>query len=186
MRPTWSSLFRQHFVRFFGKPFDCETFQADNATLQIVTFDRPYKNYRIFASLGLSEYSGEVHDVGEVIVVADEAWRDTPFLLVNALFFMKSRRIALGSRVAVAGVETLHPEFAARYEKTALYISEADGFPPGFERIQRDNQIGVVYQGTFVSEAEYEFIMRKGGEAFEERFRIQEADLCSLRRPACV
>jgi len=185
MRPTWSSLFRQHLARYFGKPFDCETFRADNATLQVVTFDRPYKNYRIFASLGMSEYADEVHDIGEVIVVADDAWKDIPYLLVNALFFMKSRRIALGSRVAVAGVETLHPDFAVRYDKTALYITVADGFPAGFERIQWGDQIGVVYQGTFVSEAEYEFIMRKGGEAFEERFRTQDADLCSLRRPAC-
>jgi hypothetical protein len=187
MNPGWTQRYRQHFTRYLGKPFDCETFHADSGTsLQILTFDRPIKNYRIFASLGLTEYVSEIKDLGEVIVVTDDGWKDIAFLLVNALFFAIGRRIRLGSGLAIAGVEALHPSFAAHFDKTALYFTTAEGFPAGFDRVEGDHETGAIHQGIFISEAENEHVSRHGAESFEQRLKAQESDPRSLRRPSCI
>ena len=188
MDPTWTDLYRHHFVEFFGKPFDVQRFQRDNDSppVHIAIFDRAYPNYRIFASLGLSNYRDAVQDLGEVILLADAAWQEVPVLFVNSLFYMIERRIPLGSRFAIAGIDKLDPGFADYFHKEAVYYTVADGFPEGFERLAWENEVGLVYQAIFISASELDFIKRQGAAAFEERFRAQDADLCSLRRPPCA
>jgi hypothetical protein len=188
MNPTWVDLYRHHFQQYFGKPFDVQRFDQDedNPPLHVAIYDRRYPNYRIFASLGLSSYRDAVQDLGEVILLADAAWREVPLLFVNSLFFMTHRRIALGSRFAIGGIDNLNPAFAEHFDKVALYYTVADGFPEGFERLAWDHEVGLVYQAIFISQAELDFVNRQGARAFEERFRAQDADLCSLRRPSCV
>jgi hypothetical protein len=188
MTPTWTDLYRHHLVQYFGKPFDVQRFQkdADHPPLHLAIFDRPYRNYRIFASLGLSDYRDAVQDLGEVILLADDAWREVPTLFINSLYYMIERRIPLGSRFAIGGVDNLAPEFAEHFDKVALFYTIADGFPEGFERLAWDHEVGLVYQAIFISGSELDFLRRQGAVAFEERFRAQDADLCSLQRPPCV
>jgi hypothetical protein len=188
MNPTWADLYRHHFQQYFGKPFDVQRFQQDEECppLHLAIFDQRYPGYRIFASLGLTNYRDAVKDLGEVILLADAAWKDIPVLFVNSLFYLIRRRIPLGSRFAIGGIDNLDPGFAEYFDKAALYYMVADGFPEGFERLAWNNEIGLVYQGIFISTAELDFINRQGAVTFEERFKAQDADLCSLRRPSCV
>src|SRR5262249_38119774 len=82
--------------------------------------------------------------------------------------------------------DALNPGFAEAFDKAAIYYTIADGFPPGFERISWRNEIGLVYQGIFISADEQDFLTRKGAQEFEARFKAQDEDLCSLYRPSCV
>jgi len=188
MDPTWADLYRHHFVRYFGKPFDVQRFQKDNDSppLHLGIFDQTYSHYRIFASVGLSNYRDAVQDLGEVILLADAAWQEMPLLFINSLFYMIDRRIPLGSRFAIGGVDNLAPAVEEDFDKVALYYTVADGFPEGFERLAWDQEVGLVYQAIFISASELDFLHRQGATAFEERFKAQDADLCSLRRPPCV
>jgi hypothetical protein len=188
MSAPWPKLYWQHFQRYFGKPYDWQDYEQDefNTPLRLVTYDQAYREYRIFASIGLTEYVAELEQRGEVIVLADSAHKDIPFLLVNALFFMVRKNVALGSRSCVGGVDVLLPRFAEQFGKTALYVTAADGFPEGFEQIQADGETAGVYQGIFVWPQEMAFIQREGGQAFDERLKESDADPCSLRRPSCV
>jgi len=188
MNPTWADLYRHHFVQYFGKPFDVQRFQKDkdSPALHLGIFDRAYPHYRIFASFGLSNYRDAVQDLGEVILLADAAWQQVPLLFVNSLFYMIERRIPLGSRFAIGGIENLDPAFADHFDKVALYYTVADGFPEGFERLAWNNEVGLIYQAISISASELDFLHRQGAAAFEERFKAQDADLCSLRRPPCV
>jgi Suppressor of fused protein (SUFU) len=188
MNPSWLDLYKHHFTQYFGKPFDVQRFQADadGPSLQVATFDQRYPNYRIFASLGLTNYRDAVQDLGEVILLADAALKDVPLLFVNSLFYVIDRRIPLGSRFTIGGIDNLNAAFADHFDKVALYYTIADGFPEGFERLAWDHEVGLVYQALFISAAEQDFIQRRGAQAFEERLRSQDADLCSLRRPSCV
>ena len=78
-------------------------------------------------------------------------------------------------------------DFADQYDKAALYFTEADGFPEGFDRVEcNDPQIGRVYQALFVSAAEQSYIQRLGGPAFEDRLKEQDEEPCSVLRPSCV
>jgi hypothetical protein len=188
MSPSWADLYQHHFQQYFGKPFDVQRYQqdADSLALQLAVYDRPYPRYRVFASLGVCNYRDAVQDLGEVILLADAAWRDVPMLFINSLFYVIQRRIALGSRFAIGGIDNLYPAFAEHFDKAALYYTIADGFPEGFERLAWNNEVGLVYQALLISAAEQDFIKRQGATAFEERFKAQDADLCSLRRPSCI
>ena len=104
----WPDIYLQHFSRFFGKPFDVETYrQDDGSALRLATFD-PIKLGRIYASLGLSEHAATLKDLGEVILIADDKGKDIPFLFVNALCFIVQKRIPLGSHFAIGGVRRTH------------------------------------------------------------------------------
>jgi hypothetical protein len=191
MYTFWDRCYDAHFTRYFGKPFDRETYHRDpeSPPLQVLTYDQRYPRYRVYASLGLTAYEAEVRELAEAMVLADAGGKEVPFLFVNALFFVIQQRIPLSSRFAVGGVDRLAPAFASQTNKVALYfgvVTPADGFPEGFERVELDDDVGLVYQGLFISEEEHDYLRRHGGEAFEEKLRAQDTDLCSVLRPSCV
>jgi hypothetical protein len=181
----WARSYLRHFAHYFGKPFDVETYHsATGIPLRLATYDLRYRNFRVYASIGLAE---EVEDgIGEAILLADDFSKDVPYLFVNSLFFILDKAISLGSRFAVAGVDSLRPEFAEYYDKVAIYYQLADGFDAGFGQVQCGDEAGQVYQGIFISAAELDYLRRKGPDAFEEVFNKQDTELCSLRRESSV
>jgi hypothetical protein len=188
MTVHWPKLFWQHYQRAFGKPYDWQDYEQDqfSTPIRLVTYDRAYREYRVFASVGLTEYSDELQQRGEVIVLADAAPKDVPFLMVNALFFMIGKRIPLASKYCIGGVDVLLPRFAEQFGKSALYFTDATGFPEGFERVEAGGESAGVFQGIFVSPQELAFIQRHGGAEFEAKLEEGDADPCSLRRPSVV
>jgi hypothetical protein len=175
-----------HFARHFGKPFDVETYRsATGVPLRIATYDMRYRgSFRVYASIGLAEEAEG--QVGEAILLSDDFGKDVPFIFVNSLFFILDKGIPLGTRFAVAGVDSLRPEFAEYYNKVAIYYAPADGFDEGFGRVACEGEVGGVSQGVFISWAELDFLRRQGPDAFEERYKKQDAELCSLRRESSV
>ena len=135
----------------------------------------------------MSEHANQVKDLGEVILLADDKGKDIPELFINSLFFILEKRIPLASHFAIGGIERMKPDFAEYFDKQALYFMLADGFPPGFDQVVNDGDMGLVFQALFISWAEHDYLNRKGWQEFEERYKAQEeADPCSLRRPSCV
>jgi hypothetical protein len=183
---TWARCYEHHFAQFFNKPFDIHVYHGDDCNLRIATYDQAYPEFRVYASLGLADLLPEGHDVGEVITVADDFSAEVPFLFVNALFFVLRQQISLGSRFTVGGIDKLRPDFAEFCDKSAFYFMPAEGFQEGFDTVECGGDEGKVYQAVFVSEEEADYIADKGGKAFEERVKAQEADLCRLRRLPCV
>jgi hypothetical protein len=188
MSVHWPRIFWQHYQRHFGKPYDWQDYEQDQLTtpLRLVTYDRAYREFKVFASVGLTEYAEELRTLGEVIALADAAPNDVPVLLVNALFFMINKCIPLASRCCIGGVDVLLPRFAEQFGKAALYFMPATGFREGFDRIEADGETAQVFQGIFVSPQEHAYIGRHGGEEFEARLQDSDADPCSLRRPSLV
>src|SRR6516225_8421298 len=131
MTVHWPRLFWQRFQSAFGKPYDWQDFEQDqfSTPLRLVTYDRAYREYRVFATIGLTEYADELQVRGEVIVLADDAQKDIPFLLVNAVFYMIGKHIPLTSKHCIGGVDVLLPSFAEQFGKSALYFTVATGFP---------------------------------------------------------
>lgn len=187
MALTWADCYDRHFQSFFGKPFDIQTYRdAGGATLRLATYDQAYPDFRAYASLGLADLLPEQAEVGEIVVVVDDIGPDVPFLLVNALFLVLHHDIALGSRFTIGGIATLRPDFAEFFDKSALYVMPAVGFPEGFAPVNCGADVGGVCQAVFVSPEEEEYIDEKGGAAFEAKVKTQGADLCRLRRLSCV
>ena len=184
MDMNWPDLYLRHFVRYLGKPFDIQVYrQEDGDNLRIATFDQRYPNYKLYASLGLSNHGSDLGGLGEVILFSDEKnGKDVPLIFVHSLFFIMQKKIALDSRFAIGGIEMINPDFAEYFQKVAIYYTLADGFDPGFEKVKE----GLVYQGIFISWAEQDYLNRNGPVAFEEKYHAQDSDPCSLRRPSCV
>jgi len=184
---TWPDLYLRHFTHFFGKPFDVQLYRAeDGNSLRLATFDRRYQKYLVYASLGLSEHSDALKEAGEIILLSDDKRKEVPLIFVSSLFFILQHTIPLTASFAVGGIETVNPEFADYYDKAALYYAPADGFPPGFERVERLGDAGHVFQGIFISWAEQDYLNRNGPGAFEEKLNAHKGDPCSLSRVSCV
>src|SRR3982074_2451081 len=153
MDSPWARAYFRHFAHFFGKPFDVEVYHsATGIPLRLATYDLRYRKFRVYASIGLADEVNE--DVGEVILLSDDFGKDVPYLFINSLFFILDKEIPLGSRFAVAGVDSLKPDFAEQFDKVAIYYNLADGFDEGFHEVKCGAEIGKVYQGIFISEAE--------------------------------
>jgi hypothetical protein len=182
---SWAAAYLRHFKHFFGKPFDVETYHsATGIPLRLATYDLRYRKFRVYASIGMADEAGG--DVGEVILLSDDLTKDVPYIFVNSLFFILDKDIALGNRFAVAGVDSLKPDFAEYYDKAAIYYGPATGFDEGFGEVECAGETGQVYQGIFISAAELDFLRRQGPDAFDERFDKQDEELCSLQRPSSV
>ncbi len=187
MGSPWADFFLQHFAVYFGKPYDVESYrQEDGQALRLAIYDQAFANYRIYASVGLSEQADRLKNVGEIIILVDEFGPEVKSLFVQSLFFIVHQGIPLTTPFAIGGLELLQPGFVDNYDKSALYYTLADGFGKGFEHVHGPAGEGVVFQGIFISAAEHDFLNRKGATAFEDQFREQDFDLCSLRRPSCV
>ncbi len=185
MDTPWAQAYLRHFAHHLGKPFDVELYHsATGIPLRLATYDMRYKGFRIYASIGLADEVNE--DVGEVILLADSPSKDVPYLFINSLFFILDKSIPLASRFAVAGVDSLRPDFAEHYGKVAIYYDRADGFDKGFGEVTCGAETGQVFQGVFIAEAELDYLRRKGPDAFAKAFSKQDEELCSLQRPSCV
>src|SRR6476620_4859953 len=98
---VWTDHYLRHFTHFFAKPFDVVLYRKDDVnSLRLATFDHGYKNYRIYASLGMSDHADQIKDLGEVILLSDDKGKDIPELFINSLFFILERRIPLASHFA--------------------------------------------------------------------------------------
>ena len=185
---NWASCYRNYFTRYFGKPYDWETFRLDESSppLQIAVHDRFMKDRRLFTSLGLTSFAAEIQEHAEVLLLTDAGWKEVPFLLANTLFFLARRRIRLEPRIVIGGVGMLAPDFADQYDKDALYFRPALNLPEVARTVECDGQIGLLYEALFVSESERLYIQRLGGQSFEEKLTQQDADLGSLLRESCV
>lgn len=183
-----ADIYLQHFIRHFGKPFDIEAYRTeDGERLRIAVFDLRYKQFKIYATLGLSD-APDMPDLGEVILLTDDFRPDVKQLFVHFMLFVLQKNIPLGSRFCIGGIEMINNDFADFYGKQALYVMPAEGFGAGFEELECEEETGKVYQGLFVSYTEQDMIRRQGGEAFEQKLRDQSKaeELCSLKRPSVV
>lgn len=187
MNPSWPDIYLRHFTYYFHKPFDVQLYRDESgASMRLATFDRAYPKHRVYASLGLSDHPDDLKTITEAILIADDPGKDVPEIFVNALFFIINRRIDVRSRFAIGGIEAVNATFAECFNKSAIYFSDAEGFPPGFNSVAGNGETGAVCQGIFISWSEQDFLNRKGPDAFEEKLRGEQGDPCSLRRPPCA
>lgn len=185
MDSPWVDFFLQHFAAFFGKPYDVESYrQEEGLLLRLAIYDQAFTHYRIYASVGLCEQAERLQNVGEIILLVDDFDPQIKTLFVQSLFYIVHQGIPLTTPFAIGGLELLQPAFVDYYDKSALYFTMADGFGEMFETVEEGQW--VVFQAIFISAAEHDFLKRHGSAAFEMKFRRQDADLCSLRRPSCV
>lgn len=180
----WGACYFDHFVRFLGPPAGRTVFEQNSASpsIQILSFDNVFADCRVFATLGLSHYSAELGNVGEVFAPVDNCWNDLPAVLANALFYMVQHNLRLGSGIAIEGIRSIHPQFALKSQKAALYLTNPFGMPIGFETVSCGSETGRIYLGFLLSEAEMQYFSQNGADAFESLIESKNVDPYHLKR----
>jgi hypothetical protein len=185
MSDRMGECYLDHYERFFKSPTTRNVFEQDNnsPSIQVLAYDNVFSGCRVFASLGLSHYSEELGQVGEVIVPVDEGWDDVPFLLANSLFYMIQQRMALGWGITINCIENICPEFVNAFQKPALYFTHPFGLPTEFSEVEYDGVFGHLYLGLFISNRELDYFLKHGAGQFEDVLQSSDIDPYNLRRP---
>jgi hypothetical protein len=124
--------------------------------------------------------------VAEVCLPVDDGWKDVPYVLANALFFMIQNGMTMGLGLSISGIERISPQFASKFNKEAIYFTNIFGFSEGFSKIKCDEESGKMYLAFFISKSEHEFFKQHGAEEFESLLEAKKVDPFSLRRSSCV
>jgi antitoxin YqcF len=188
MSVNWGECYYEHFEHFLGSIFDREIFRQDDnlPSIQILSYDKVFKECRVFCSLGLSHYASEIAGTAEVYLPTDDGWSDTPYLLASALFFMIQSHMTIGWGLSIGGIDRILPQFAKDFNKTAIYLTNTFGLPNDFSKVRCGEEIGNIYLAIFISEAERDYFIQRGAEAFEVLLESNKVDPFSLRRSSCI
>jgi hypothetical protein len=185
MSTVWTDCYRAHFQRHFAKPFDIQVFHdTDGFALKLAIHDLAAQSYRVYASMGLADklIANEEEDFGEVILYADVPDREVPQLFMRALFFILHNDIPLASRFAIGGIESMYPQFARRYGKSALYFTLAAAEDDSFNKVRNGEDFGRVFQAYFIAPDEDCYLEEHGPEAFEKLLEIHRNEAPRLER----
>jgi hypothetical protein len=139
--------------------------------------------------LGFAQYASAIGMVSEVLVVVDDGWKDIPVLLANALFGVIQAGIQFGPGTLIGGLETIRPQFAQLYQKTAFYFGTTNTIstlPSEFGRVMCQGAEGAMHVGYLVSPEESAYWEVHRSKRFQELLQKERVDLFHLSRPSCV
>jgi hypothetical protein len=85
-----------------------------------------------------------------------------------------------------SGLENIDASFARSFQKSALYLSEVQGFPPAFGVVCATPDHGRIVGAMFISGAEFAALQDLGSTEFEAALASQHVDPFSLRRPSAT
>ncbi len=185
MSTSWPDLYLQHYQRFLGKPFDVQTYHADDGiAVRVATYDQGFPDFRVYGSAGLSAHADRLQGIGEIVMFDDEKGRDVPKLFMNYVMFILQHNIPLTGPFTIGGLDNLNAAFADYYDRVAAHFMPAGGIlGRGFESVAGDRETGQLFLGIFISGAEQDYLKKQGAPAFEKKFRTQ---LLALNRRSCV
>ncbi len=186
----WGSAYFEHLSRWFKQPTARSVFSGERVagSMQVLVYDKVFRGCLTFVSLGLSRYPKEIGLRAELFVPADAGWEFIPEVLSNVLFYVVESRLQLGPGIAVSGISAVKPEFAKRFGKEALYFTEPFGVPEDVARVRPavrgSDEEGTLLMGTFISEAEFDYLEEHGEEALERAFHEKGVDPFAVARPS--
>jgi hypothetical protein len=180
--------FLSHFERFFGEIVDRFVFRIDEKTpaIQILEFKPGIPGCRTFSTFGLSHFSEDIGQTGELYMPVEGAAEHVPRILAETCFLLSKERIRFGRGTLVRGIETVAPAFVARWNKAGVYLTMPFGCPPGFEDLKGSGFSGYILLAVLVSEQEMAFISSYGARRFENLLESKGVDPLLISRPSAV
>jgi Suppressor of fused protein (SUFU) len=184
---NWGEAYLEHYERCFGQFVAREVFHPNQGgpVIQVLSYDNVIRGCRLYASLGLTHYCGEVQSVGECILCASQA-EDLPIIMASSLFYLVQTRMELGWGMVVGGVDVVAPSFCAHYNKPAVYFSLPTLFPDRVRTVRQGSETGSLYLITPITGAERAFFTTHGAVAFERLLADSGIDTLELNRPSAA
>lgn len=184
---NWGESFFDHYERLFRKPKTAAMFQSHPGAprIQVLGFHCVYGGgARVFCTLGLTHYSEAVGAPVELMLAVDEAFEDAQKALANACFHAATHRIRIGVGSAIGGLQNVTPHLAARWGKSALYVTAPYNLPDGAKDVPCGAEAGTLLMAVLISPAEHQFLQANGPAAFEAMLERAEVDPIHLARPS--
>lgn len=173
----------QHYELFLGSHIGADRYTNNEYGIQILGFDKVFEDSITFASFGLSKYSGLIGNLCEVVMAVDDDYDYCADILANALFYVVQEHMDFGRGTLIGGIDEIANGFWQKHNKTALYFTGTYILPEAFSIIDDNCKM---YMAFFVSEKEYEYIMKYGCEQFETLLENNHCDVIDINRKSVI
>ena len=140
-----------HYELFLGKYTGVDKYTSGEYVIQLLGFDRTFKDCLTFASLGLSNYSNLINNSCEVIMPVDDDYDNCAVVFANALFYVLQQQMDFGRGTIIEGLDNIIADFSKRHNKTAIYFTESYVLPEEFSKIEDHLKMYIAF---FISEKE--------------------------------
>lgn len=172
-----------YYEAFLGSYIGSDKYTDEKYEMQLLGFDKTFRESITFASFGLSKYSRLVNNVCELVMVVDKDYDNCADVMMNALFYAVRERMNFGRGTLIEGTDNIIKDFSLKHNKSALYFTETYIFPEAFSKIDSECKI---YMAFFVSAEEAEYIKKNGCEKFEKLLEEKDADIIDIDRISSV
>lgn len=161
---NWGECYYDHFEKYLKAPI--HRLSDQQVGLQLIAYEGSSEVF--FCTLGMTKYSQELGDFCELFVTTTYPSDDLGdlFLKISAYLVLHSVKLKLG--LVLSGLENIDPNFVEHCHKTAIYFTFPFFLSEKFAVVSCGEQVGKVYQGIFITEAERNYIAEHGGETFED------------------
>jgi hypothetical protein len=121
----------------------------------------------------------------EVFLPIDDGWVDTPQILASVLFTLVQKRAPLAPGQAIE-FGSVFPNFAAQFQKHAIYFTDPFGVPDNFLTVNCATQSADIYMGVYLSRAEFEYRKATNTQTFDNFLESQTVDIFHLSRASLL
>lgn len=115
-----------HYGKHFKMPVERKIFEGHDGgpSIQILVYDKVVKGCKLYASLGLTHYKGEVGGLSEIVIVVDDGFDFIPALMANSLFYIIENRMKIVDGLSIKGIKNISKEFYSQSLKDCFYFTE--------------------------------------------------------------
>lgn len=166
-----SGAYYDHYEKYLGKPVDYLVFSDRQLGRKILVliFSNVFTGCVTFATIGLSFFSKNVQECGELVCVVDAAEEYIPDLLFNTVRTLVINKIKLGWGTGITCGENKFTELVKATNKNSVYITDPLPFPEPFSHLDVDLDLVEprVYLCILISKNEYALFCSHGAKEFE-------------------
>lgn len=168
-----------HYTKYLGEYAGADRYRFEDQIIQILGFPGVFEGCLVFATFGMSKYSGEIGRRCEVILAVDDLYDECAEILANTVCHLIANKTKFGRGILIEGVDNIVPGFSKLCGKCALYFTDVSGLPDEFSVVDGTCEI---YMCFFVSEKEAEYFKEHGSEKFETFLEENEIDIAAVKR----
>lgn len=175
------------YYEHLGQPILGNTYAiaGQDKLIQVIVFDDVFDRCRAFCSFGLSNYSSELGEVGEIVMPVSAGWNTAADIMAFTLGKILTSVRKLGWGISV-NFETEFPVFARETGKHAVYLSLAQNFPETFRQFICGATSCTIYHAFLLTRAEHKYKLDHGAQALEDIFLDSSPDVFDVNRKSCL
>lgn len=125
-----------HYELFLGKYIGVDKYTSGEYVIQLLGFDRTFKDCLTFASLGLSNYSNLIKNSCEVIMPVDDDYDNCAVVFANALFYVLQQQMDFGRGTIIEGLDNIIADFQKGIIKQRFILRNHMFYQKNFQKLK--------------------------------------------------